>query len=89
MDHRPWPFSFEHCDLLAKRENLQSNIGPAAEEDPNHGQDGENAMKHEITVITQQDGLRPQPGRGALKSFILRAYTGFVYPQRSRHGEAR
>ena len=53
-------FSFEDSDLLAKREDLKSRIGPATEEDVNGGEEGENAMSHEMTVVTERqvgDGL--------------------------------
>ena len=53
MERRPRAFSFEDGDLLAKGEHLKSDIGPAAEEDANHGENGENALSHEITVVTE------------------------------------
>ena len=57
---RPRAFSFEDSDLLAKREDLKSRIGPVAEENANGSEEGENAMSHEMTVVKERqvgDGL--------------------------------
>ena len=55
MDHWAWPFSFEDGNLLSKREDLKSDIGPIAEENADYGQDGYNAVSHAITVITADE----------------------------------
>jgi len=52
--------SLENSDLLAKREDLKSRIGPVAEENANGCEAGENAMSNEMTVVTERqvgDGL--------------------------------
>jgi hypothetical protein len=59
-ERRPRALSFEDSDLLAKREDLKSRIGPVAEENANGGEEGENAMSHEMTVVKERqvgDGL--------------------------------
>jgi hypothetical protein len=50
-----WPraFAFEDSDLLPEGEDLKGRVGTAAEKDPDHREDGENALNHGITVITE------------------------------------
>jgi len=55
MDHWAWPFSFEDGNLLSKREDLKSDIGPIAEANADYGQDGNNAVSHSVIVITADE----------------------------------
>jgi hypothetical protein len=48
----PWPFPFEHGDLLSECEDFEGGIAPTAEEDADHGEDGEEEFEHEITLVT-------------------------------------
>ena len=57
---RPGALPLEDGNLLTKRENLKGNIGSAAKEDANHGEDGQNEISHEITVVAD---LRSFPAR--------------------------
>ena len=41
---------FEQDLEAAKGEDLKSRIGPTAEEDADHGEDGENAFSHKMTL---------------------------------------
>ena len=50
----PRPLSFENGDLLPKREDLESRIGSAAEENAHGSEDSENALSHEMTVVTDK-----------------------------------
>jgi hypothetical protein len=50
MERWPRALSLEDSDLLTKGENLKSVIGPAAEEDANGSEDGENVLSHEKTA---------------------------------------
>ena len=52
MQGWPGPFSFEDSDLLAQGEDLQGGVGSAAKKDADHGEEGENAVRHEITLVT-------------------------------------
>jgi hypothetical protein len=45
-------FAFEHGDLLAESEDFQCSIGPRLEENTEGNQDGEQEVKHELTVLT-------------------------------------
>jgi len=45
--------SFENRDLLTKCEDLKSRISSAAEENANGSEDSENALSHEMTVVTE------------------------------------
>ena len=47
------PFAFEHGDLLSQDENFQGGIAATAEEDTDHGEDGEDEFGgHERTLVT-------------------------------------
>jgi hypothetical protein len=54
MEQWPGAFSLEDSDLLTKGENLKRRIGPAAEENANGSEDGENVLIHEKTVVTER-----------------------------------
>jgi hypothetical protein len=54
MERWPRTLSPEDSDLLTKGENLKSVIGPAAEEDTNGSEDGENVVSHEKTVVAER-----------------------------------
>jgi hypothetical protein len=60
-------FSFEDGHLLAKGEDLKRRIGSAAEENAHRGEDGENAMKHQMIVVTEG---RSPPNAARFKSLI-------------------
>ena len=49
---RPGSLAFEHGELLAESEDLKRGIGPCPEESPEGNQDGEQELKHELTVLT-------------------------------------
>jgi hypothetical protein len=88
MERWTRPFPFENRGLLAKREDLKSHVGPAAEEDTNHGEDGENAMSHEITLITRQVILVPRSAKTQITDFaanmnILCAIPNAIYMESS------
>jgi hypothetical protein len=48
----PGPFAFEHGNLLPEGEDFKSRVASAAEEDADHGEDGEDEFCHEITLVT-------------------------------------
>jgi hypothetical protein len=45
---RPRPFAFEHGHLLSQGEDFQGGIASTAEEDADHGEDGEDELRHEL-----------------------------------------
>ena len=45
-------FRLRISDLLAQGEDLKGGVGSAAKKDANDRQDGENALRHEITLVT-------------------------------------
>ena len=58
----PRPFAFEHGDLLSEGEDFEGRIGPTAEEDTDHGEDGEDELRHELTLVTWRNrALRSRP----------------------------
>ena len=44
--------TFQHSDLLSEREDFEGGIASTAEEDTDHGEDGEDELLHELTVVT-------------------------------------
>jgi hypothetical protein len=42
----PRPFAFEYGDLLSEGEDFEGGIGSTAEEDTDHGEDGEDELRH-------------------------------------------
>ena len=44
---RPWPFSFEDCELLSQSDHLQRGVGPRAKEDSDSAQESNNQIEHE------------------------------------------
>ena len=59
---RPRPFAFEHGDLLSQGEDFQGGIASTAKEDPDHGEDGKDELRHELTLVTRRNralGSRP------------------------------
>jgi hypothetical protein len=61
--------------LLAKGQNLKSSISPAAEEDSNSSKEGENALSHEMTVVTER-----QAGDGPRKAARLKSLIPLADP---------
>jgi hypothetical protein len=61
-----WVFSFEDCDLLSEREDLQREIASGPEKGSAGGKQGEEEGDHETTVVTlfntgiQNLTIRPQ-----------------------------
>ena len=49
---RPRPFAFEHGHLLSQGEDFQGGIASTAEEAADHGEDGEDELRHELTFVT-------------------------------------
>ena len=86
MDRRPGPLSLEDGNLLTKRENLKGNIGSAAKEDANHGEDGEYATRHEISVTTGGKSSRVPIGAETQITDFADLF-GFVYPQPGERNE--
>ena len=39
-----------HSDLLPEGKDFQGSIAVTAEEDPDHGEDGEDELRHELTL---------------------------------------
>jgi hypothetical protein len=52
------PFAFEHGDLLSESQDLQRSVAPTAEEDADHGEDGEDEFRHELTLVTWRNVAR-------------------------------
>ena len=48
-------FSFQHGDLLTKREHFERCIGATAEEDPAIGYQCQEQIEHEPNVVTPRD----------------------------------
>ena len=48
----PWPFSFEHGDLLSEGEDFKSSVASTSKEDPEYSKHGEDELGHEITLLT-------------------------------------
>ena len=46
------PARLEILDLLSQGENFQGGIAATAEEDTDHGEDGEDEFGHERTLVT-------------------------------------
>ena len=62
VQYWPRPFAFEHSDLLSEGEDFEGRIGSTAEEDTDHGEDGEDELRHELTLVTWRNralGSRP------------------------------
>jgi len=58
---RSWPFPLQHCDLLPKREDFDSNISTALEEDTGRGNQGQENRNHGIIIYhSTQHGGRPR-----------------------------
>ena len=55
---RPRPFAFEHGDLLSEGEDFEGGIASTAEEDTDHGEDGEDELRHELTLLTWRNVAR-------------------------------
>ena len=58
----PRPFAFEHRDLLSEGEDFEGRIGSTAEEDTDHGEDGDDELGYELTLATWRNralGSRP------------------------------
>lgn len=45
-------FPFEHGDLLPQGEDFQGDVPPTPEEDADCGQESEDEIEHEATVVT-------------------------------------
>jgi hypothetical protein len=53
VQHRPGMFLLEHGDLLPQGKDLEGSICTTAEEDADHGEEGENEFCREFTVLTR------------------------------------
>ena len=49
---RPRPLTFEHGDLLSQGEDFEGRVASTAEEDTDHGEDGEDEFRHGVTFVT-------------------------------------
>ena len=63
-----WPRSlaFKQRDLLSEGKDFEGRVGSTAEEDTDHGEDGEDELRHELTLATWRNVASPrQPQRSA------------------------
>lgn len=49
---RSWTFPLEHGNLLTKGEDVEGGVASTAEEDTDHGEDGEDELEHEPILLT-------------------------------------
>ena len=49
----PRSLPFEHGDLLPEGEDFEGRVAATAEEDTDHGEDGEDEFRHELTLVTR------------------------------------
>ena len=55
---RPRSLAFQHRDLLSEGEDFEGRIGSAADENADHGEDGEDELRHELTLLTWRNVAR-------------------------------
>jgi len=51
----PWPFSFEHGDLLSEGQNFESGITSTAEKHSDADNEREDEFEHELTLVTRRN----------------------------------
>jgi hypothetical protein len=54
----------EHGDLLSEGEDFEGRVASTAEEDMDHGEDGEDEYRHELTLVTWRDVASPRQRQG-------------------------
>ena len=54
----PRTLTFEHDDLLPEGEDFEGRVAAAAEEDTDHGEDGEDEFRHGLTLVTRRNVAR-------------------------------
>jgi len=72
---RPRPLPLEHGDLLSQGKDLQGGVASTAQEDADHGDDGESEFRHELTLVTRRDVVRA--GGSKLQSADFKRSRGF------------
>jgi hypothetical protein len=52
VQRRAGPLAFQHSNLLSKGKDFESRVAAPAEENAYGGEDGEDELLHELTVVT-------------------------------------
>jgi len=55
----PRSLVFQHRDLLSEGKNFEGGVGSTAEEDTDHGEEGEDELRHELTLVAWRNVAAP------------------------------